>query len=125
MATFSQEVIEAARNEREVRLTTNGRRTAKPHRVTIWVSTDGSRLFARSGAGMGRHWPQNLMARGEGTLELGGRSVKVRPRHITDPEEARGVSHLHRDKYGPMVKPSKPGEPLTTGEQATFELLPA
>jgi deazaflavin-dependent oxidoreductase (nitroreductase family) len=121
---MAHEIWEAAAQEREVTLTTTGRRTGKPRKVTIWISTDGRRLFIRSGQGMKRDWPQNLVAKGEATVELDGRQVKVRPRRVTDPAEAREVSQLVRDKYGPTVKPSKPDEPLTLGEQATFELIP-
>lgn len=116
--------IDAAATEREVRLTTTGRKSGKPRKVTIWITTDGQRLYVRSGAGLGRDWPQNLLARGEGTLRLGGRELKVRPRHVTDQAEARATSQLAREKYGSYVKPSKPGEPLTRGETAVFELVP-
>jgi deazaflavin-dependent oxidoreductase (nitroreductase family) len=115
---------EVAARQREVTLTTTGRKTGKPRKVTIWISTDGRRLFVRSGQGMKRDWPQNLVAKGGATLELGGRNVKVRPRRVTDPAEARDVSRFVRDKYGASVKVSKPDEPLTLGEQATFELIP-
>ena len=125
MAPFPRDVLEAAGKEREVTLTTRGRKSGKPRRVTVWISTEGKHLYIRSGAGMKRDWPQNLVAGGEGELQIGGRKVKVRPRHITEPSEARAVSALHRAKYGSYVKPSRPPEPLTTGEQASFELLPA
>jgi hypothetical protein len=74
---------------------------------------------------MRRDWPQNLVARGEGVLHLGTLAVKVEPRLVTDPAEARMVSALYRRKYGPFVKASKPDQPLTEGEKTTFELLPA
>ena len=125
MAFFAKDVIDAAAWEREVRLTTTGRRSGQARPVTIWISTDGTHIYIRSGEGMKRDWPQNLVSRGEGTLHLAGKSIKVKPRHVTDPEEARATSRLARDKYGNFVKPSKPGEPLTNGEQAVFELLPA
>ena len=125
MPGFSKDVIEAAGKEREVRLTTRGRKTGKAHRVVIWISTDGAHLYIRSGAGLRRDWPQNLLAKGEGELQLRGMEVKVRPRHITDPAQARSVSELYRAKYGSNVKPSQPSEPLTAGESATFELSPA
>ena len=124
MAAFSREVLEAAGKQREVTLTVRGRKTGKPRRVTIWISTDGKHLYVRSGAGMRRDWPQNLLAGGDGELQVGGRKVKVRARHLTEPGEARAVSELHRVKYGSYVKPSRPPEPLTTGEQASFELSP-
>lgn len=125
MTDFNDEVIQAAAREREVTLTTYGRKSGKPHDVTIWITTDGSRLYIRSGQGFRRDWPQNLIARGEGMLHLGKLAVKVKPRLVTDPAEARATSRLYRQKYGPFVRASKPNQPLTPGEQATFELMPA
>ena len=124
MAAFSRDVLDAAAKEREVGLITRGRETGKPHRVTIWISTDGKRLYIRSGGGMTRDWPQNLAAAGEAELDLGGKKVKVKARHVTEPDEARMAAGLARAKYGPNVKASNPSEPMTAGEQATFELLP-
>jgi len=121
---FSRAALDAAARDHEVTLTTTGRKTGKRHDVTIWVATDGERIYIRSGGGMERDWPQNLMAKSEATIHLGGESVRVKPRHLTDAEEARRTSHLARDKYGSYVKPSKPGEPLTKGETAAFELIP-
>jgi hypothetical protein len=127
VTTFTEDVIHAATRQREVKLTTFGRKTGKPVDVTIWIVTDGERLFVRSGQGLVRQWPQNLLARDEGLLHLGNREVKVRPRRVTDPAQARASSVLYAKKYGygSPVKPSKPDEPLTLGEQASFELLPA
>lgn len=92
--------------------------------MTIWASTDGKRIFIRSGAGFARHWPRNFVAGGRATLELAGLEVEVKPRHVADPDEARAVAHVIRSKYGAVVKPSEPGQPPSAGEQATFELLP-
>jgi deazaflavin-dependent oxidoreductase (nitroreductase family) len=125
MSELSPEVMSAAAREREVSLTTYGRKTGKPHSVTIWITTDGRRLFIRSGEGMSRDWPQNLLARGEGVLRVGKLEVTVKPRRVTDPAEARAASALYKGKYGPFVRASKPDQPLTLGEQTTFELLPA
>jgi len=116
--------LEAAAKAREVRLTTLGRKTGKSHRVTVWIETDDKHIYVRSGGGMRRDWPQNLLARGEAILHLGNLAVKVRPRHVTDASEARAISRLARDKYGSYVKVSKAGEPLTQGELASFELIP-
>lgn len=124
MSEFSPDMLGAAANEREVQLTTFGRKTNKPRRVTIWIGTDGKRLYIRSGQGMRRHWPQNLLAKGEGAVRLGKTEVKVKPRLVTDPADARAVSAIYRRKYGQFVRPSKPDEPLTLGEQTTFELVP-
>lgn len=123
MAGFQQETLDAVGRQREVRFTTPGRRTGKPRSVTIWVSSDGRRVFIRSGGGMTRDWPQNLIKSGNGTLHVGGTDVPVRARHLTDPAEARWVSELVIRKYGPAVKRSLEGGPPTPAEQATFELF--
>ena len=125
MSSFDGEVLAAAAGEREVRLTTYGRKSGKERRVTIWIVCDGRRIFIRSGQGLTRHWPQNLLARNLGELQLGKLRVRVEPRSVTDPVEARATSGLYARKYGSSVKASKPDEPLTPGEQATFELIPA
>ena len=125
MTSFTSDVLNAAAREREVSLTTVGRKSGKEHRVTIWITTDGSRLYIRSGEGLRRHWPQNLIARGGGVLHLGRMIVRATPRLLRDPAEARAVSALYKKKYGAFVRASKPDQPLTPGEQATFELTPA
>jgi deazaflavin-dependent oxidoreductase (nitroreductase family) len=125
VSTFSQDVINAAKNDREVTFTTFGRKTGKPYDVTIFIVTDGHRLFIVSGQGMARQWPQNLAARGDGVLHLGGHDVHVKSRHVIDPGEAGMISELFGSKYGPRFGPPQPGEPPRLSEQATFELIPA
>ena len=116
---------EAAAEQREVTLTTTGRKSGKPRNVTIWISTDGRRLFIRSGQGLKREWPQNLLAKPEAKLHLGGKDIKVKARLVTDPDESRAIAEFGRKKYGSYIKPSKAGDPLTESEKATFELIPA
>jgi len=125
LGTFNQQVIDAAKNEREVTFTTFGRKTGKPNDVTIFVVTDGHRLFIVSGQGMARQWPQNLASRGDGVLHLGGLDVHVGSRHVIDPAEIRMISELYGSKYGPRFGPPQPGEPRRLSEKATFELTPA
>jgi deazaflavin-dependent oxidoreductase (nitroreductase family) len=120
---FSSDVLDAIAKQPEVRLTTYGRKTGKETSVTIWIVTDGNKVYIRSGQGLKRHWPQNLLARPEGTLQVDGKLVAFKSRHITDAAEARHSSKLYGPKYGPSVKPSNEGDPLTPGEQAAFELL--
>ena len=122
---FSDEVLAAAARLPEVELTTYGRKTGKPHRTTIWVWGDGRRLFIRSGAGLGRDWPQNLLANGRALLHLGDLEVPVTPRHVTDLAEARALHPLVERKYGEAARRSIGEGPPTPAEQATFEILPA
>jgi deazaflavin-dependent oxidoreductase (nitroreductase family) len=125
VSAFSKDVIDASANELEVTLTTYGRHTGKPSNVTILIVTDGQRLFIVSGQGMVRHWPQNLLARGEGVLHLGRLDVDVKSRHVTDSAEARRIFDLYPVKYAGRIAPRKPEDSPRPSDQATFELVPA
>ena len=124
MAGFDQAVLDAAAQQREVGLTTWGRRSGRPSRVTIWIWGDDRRLYIRSGGGMRRDWPQNLLAKGRGMLHVAGQDIAVRARHVSDPAEARKGAEWINHKYGASLQASAEGEPLTPAEQATFELTP-
>jgi hypothetical protein len=124
MAGFDRATLDEAMRQKEVELTTLGRVSGRPSRVTIWIWGDGQHLYIRSGGGMSRDWPRNLLARGGGILQLAGRDIPVRARHIADPAEARAGSALINRKYGTSMEPSGPDEPLKPAEQATFELTP-
>ena len=103
---FDPAIIEKARQEREVDLTTFGRTSGKPSRKTLWINTDGTRLFVRSGQGLGRDWPRNVLANGRALLHIAGHDLPVRAVHVTDPALARQVSAISSQKYG--TKPFSP-----------------
>lgn len=123
MAGFDAAVTNAVQTEREVGLTTYGRRTGKPSRRILWAYGDDERIFIRSGQGLGRDWPRNLLANGCGVLHVGGMDVPVRAVHLADITAARQAGTLGRAKYGETFSTSADGEEPTLGEQATFELL--
>jgi hypothetical protein len=125
VSNFNQDVIDAAKHEREVKFTTYGRHTGKPRDVTIFVVTDGTRIFILSGQGMARNWPQNLAAGGNGVLHVGGQDVNIASRQVSDPAELQMISELYGSKYGARFGPAQPGEPPRLRDQATFELMPA
>ncbi len=126
MSGFSDEVLQAAASRREVELITYGRKTGQAHRTIIWVWGDGRRLFIRSGGGLGRDWPRNLLAHRRAVLHLGDVEVPVVPRHVTDLTEARSLHPLVQQKYGSAASSSiGSGDAPTPAEQATFELFPA
>lgn len=124
MAGWDQATLDAAAREREIELTTWGRTTGKLTRVILWIWGDSTRLYIRSGGGMGRDWPQNILAGGRGILHLAGRDIPVRARHVTDEAEARAGAAMVNRKYETANQPSPDDGPLTPAEQATFELTP-
>jgi hypothetical protein len=121
---FDPSLVEAAAAEKEVELTTFGRTTGRPSRRIMWITALNGRLYIRSGLGLTRDWPKNLLANRRGILHIGGRDVPVRARHVTDPAEARALHAPVKKKYHAERPASQGDEPLTPAERAVFELLP-
>ena len=122
---FDRAILELAAREKEVEITTYGRKTGKPSRRIIWISVIGDRVYVRSGLGLTRDWPKNLLANGRAVLHMDGQDVPVTARHVTDPAEARAMHAPVKVKYDAERPASSGDEPLTPSEQAVFELLPA
>ena len=121
---FDQSILDSAIQEKEVEFTTFGRKTGKPSRKIIWITNLDGRLYVRSGLGLTRDWPRNLVANKRGILHIAGKDVPVTARHVTDPEEARAMHAPVKRKYGAERPSSSGSEPLAPSEQAVFELLP-
>jgi len=122
---FDSPLLDAAAREKEVELTTYGRKTNTPSRRIIWITALDGRIYIRSGLGLTRDWPKNLLANGRAVLHIAGQDVPVRARHVTDPAEARSMHAPVKQKYTAERPASTANEPLTPSEQAVFELLPA
>jgi deazaflavin-dependent oxidoreductase (nitroreductase family) len=121
---FEASLLEKAATEKEVELTTFGRKTGAPSRRIIWITVLDGRIYIRSGLGLTRDWPKNLVANGRAVLHVGGKDVAVRARHVTDPAEARAMHAPVKQKYDAERSMSQGDEPLTPSEQAVFELVP-
>jgi deazaflavin-dependent oxidoreductase (nitroreductase family) len=121
---FDPSLIAIAASEKEVELTTFGRKTGAPSRRIIWITALDGRIYIRSGLGLGRDWPRNLLANGRATLHKAGQDIPVRARHVTDPAEARAKHAPVKQKYDAQRPASSGDEPLTPAEQAVFELTP-
>ena len=120
------DLARAAAVAREVDLTTFGRAAVRPSRRTLRITTDAlGRIHIRSGQGLSRDWPRNLLANPRAVLHINGRDIAVRARRVTDRAELRASLGALEQKYGWRLPASQPGEGLTPPEQATFELAPA
>jgi deazaflavin-dependent oxidoreductase (nitroreductase family) len=121
---FDPSVLQSAAREKEVGLTTFGRKTGKASRRIIWITSMDGKLFIRSGLGLTRDWPKNLAANGRAILHMAGQDIPVRARHVIDPAEARSMHAPVKRKYNAERTSSSGDQPLTASEQAVFELLP-
>src|SRR5690242_16076069 len=123
---MNDELASAAATAPEVDLTTFGRKSGRPSRSTVWITTDAQgRIHVRSGRGLAGDWPRNLLDNGRAILHIDGKDFPVVARHVTDHAELLASRDAVKAKYGSEVPTSQPGQPPTQPEQATFELVSA
>jgi deazaflavin-dependent oxidoreductase (nitroreductase family) len=80
------------------RLTHYGRKTGKPHEVTIWFVLDGDRLYIGT-ANVNRQWVQNVQQTPQVNLSIAGENVEGTARFLTDRAEHQRAMAAIRRKY--------------------------
>jgi deazaflavin-dependent oxidoreductase (nitroreductase family) len=80
------------------RLTHYGRKTGKPHEVTIWFVLDGDRLYIGS-ANVNRQWVRNVQKTPKIKLSMGGETFEGNARFLTDRVEHERAMTAIRRKY--------------------------
>ena len=79
-------------------LTHYGRKSGKPHEVTIWFVLDGDKLFIGT-ANVNRQWVRNVQRTPEVKLSMGGESFNGTARFLTDRTEHQRAMAAIRRKY--------------------------
>ena len=79
-------------------LTHYGRKTGKPHEVTIWFVLDGDRLYIAT-ANLNRQWVQNVQKTPQVKLSIPGENFKGTARFLTDRTEHERALAAIRRKY--------------------------
>jgi hypothetical protein len=80
-------------------MTTRGRRTGKPHAVTIWFVVGGDDRIHLGTLRLGRDWPKNVAVHRDVTVEIGDLRLKGEATRVTDPECCEQVARLLARKY--------------------------
>jgi deazaflavin-dependent oxidoreductase (nitroreductase family) len=80
------------------RLTHYGRKTGKPHQVTIWFVLDGDRLYIGT-ANVNRQWVRNVQKTPRIRLSVAGESFDGTARFLTDRAEHERAMAAIRRKY--------------------------
>lgn len=86
-------------------LTHYGRKTGKPHEVTIWFVVDGDRVYLGT-ANVNRQWVQNVRKTPRIMLSIGRETFKGTARFLTDhAEHERAWAAIRRKywMYRPMI----------------------
>ena len=80
------------------RLTHYGRKTGKPHEVTIWFVLDRDKLFIGT-ANVNRQWVRNVQKTPKIKLSMGGETFEGNARFLTDRAEHERAMGAIRRKY--------------------------
>ena len=81
-----------------LRITTRGRKTGKPHTVTIWFVVDGGTIFLGT-LGADRDWVRNVQKSPDVTLEVEGLRLRGNATAIADVALEGRVRDLLAQKY--------------------------
>ena len=81
-----------------LRLTTRGRRTGRPHTVTVWFVIEGTTMYLAT-LNAKRDWVRNLARNPEATFDVGGLGLRGQVTTIGDPALAAHVGRLLAQKY--------------------------
>ncbi|HYU39948.1 MAG TPA: nitroreductase family deazaflavin-dependent oxidoreductase [Acidimicrobiia bacterium] len=87
-------------------LTTQGRRTGRPHEIEIWFAQDGSTLYLLSGGRDRSDWVRNLRVDPAVTVRLRDTSHEARARVVDDVTESERGRRLVFEKYQPRYSGS-------------------
>ena len=80
------------------RLTTLGRRSGEPRKVTIWFAV-GPDVIYLTGGSENPHWTRNIAAHEEVSLEIGRHQLFGRARVVRDPSAAGQIRQCFVDRY--------------------------
>ena len=80
-------------------LTTIGRKTGRRHRIEIWFSLHGGRVYLLAGGGDAADWVKNIRANPSVRIQVGSRGVAARGRLVRRPAEDRLARELLDAKY--------------------------
>src|SRR6266404_1109338 len=79
-------------------LTHYGRKTGKPHEVTIWFVLDDDKLYIGT-ANINRQWVRNVQKTPQIKLSIGGEKFEGTARFLTDRNEHERAMAAIRQKY--------------------------
>jgi deazaflavin-dependent oxidoreductase (nitroreductase family) len=90
--------LKGVAGKQTTRLTHYGRKTGKPHEVTIWFILDGDRLYIGT-TNVNRQWVQNVQKTPQVKLSIADENVEGTARFLTDRAEHERAMAAIRRKY--------------------------
>lgn len=102
------------------RLTTRGRKSGLPRRVTIWFALSPGCVYLTGGAEEPQ-WCRNLRANDRVELGIGGERLTGRARVVEDLEEARAIRERFVSRYL-LARLARPFGGYTTSTPVVVEI---
>jgi deazaflavin-dependent oxidoreductase (nitroreductase family) len=96
-AKLAERVKRIARKQ-TLRLTHTGRKSGKPHEVTIWFIATGDKIYLPTG-NVNRQWVANVKMTPRIRLSIGGECFEGEARFLTDARERKRVISMVARKY--------------------------
>jgi hypothetical protein len=90
--------LAAMKDRGTLRITTRGRKSGKPHTVTIWFLVDGPKMYLAT-LDARRDWVRNLGKTPDVLLDADGVRLRGRATAVTDPGVEAHVRELLAKKY--------------------------
>jgi hypothetical protein len=113
--------LETRKHEETCTLTTRGRRTGRPHAVTIWFAVDGPGRIYLSTLRLGRDWPQNAIADPHVSFQVGDLVLVGTVRLLEDEgAAAEGTKAIAQKYWGAWL-----ARWLGLRPEGVFEMLPS
>jgi len=90
--------LKSVAGKHTVSLTHIGRKTGKPHQVTIWFVLHGDKVYIGT-ANVNRQWVRNVQKTPQVRLSIGAETFDGGARFLTDRDGHRRVQSLFARKY--------------------------
>jgi deazaflavin-dependent oxidoreductase (nitroreductase family) len=90
--------LEALDRSWNIRVTTVGRKSGKPRRVTVWFACDGGKVYLAGGRKV-PHWCRNIQKNPDVEVEIAGVKFKGKARILQGAKQANRVRALMFRKY--------------------------
>jgi deazaflavin-dependent oxidoreductase (nitroreductase family) len=96
---WSRTAVNAIAKARSLKLTTTGRRSGKPHTVTLWFVSHQGKVYVSSDDFQRRDWCRNILACPEVRVVVGGVELKGTARPVDNPAQREEIKRLRYERY--------------------------
>lgn len=91
--------MNAIAKARSLKLTTTGRRSGKPHTVSLWFVPHQGKVYVSSDDFQRRDWCRNILACPEVRVVVGGVELKGTARPVDNPAQWEEIKRLRYERY--------------------------